>query len=155
MGLDIREAKSEDLQHVLFIYREAGLDTEGSLDQADASEILKRLKAYPNYKVFVAETEGQIVGTFALLVMDNLAHKGVRSGVVEAVGVLPAFQGKGIGKEMMRFAMKRCKDDGCYKMTLSSNETRTDAHKFYESLRFTRHGFSYRIDLQNPKRRRK
>ena len=143
----IREANAEDLQSVLRVYRESGLDAGQNPSPSESAAILERIERYPNYKVFVAETDGQIVGTFALLIMDNLAHKGTRSGLVEAVGVLPSFQGKGIGKEMMQFAMNRCKEHGCYKMTLSSNEVRTDAHKFYESLGFTRHGFSYRVGL--------
>jgi len=67
--------------------------------------------------------------------------------VVEAVAVLPSLQGKGIGKKMMQFALDRCKDYGCYKMMLSSNESQTNAHQFYESLGFTRHGFSFRVAL--------
>jgi len=143
----IREANAEDLQSLLRVYRESGLDPDGNLSLSEGAAILERIKQYPYYKVFVAATDGQIVGTFAVLIMDNLAHKGTRSGLVEAVGVLPSFQGKGIGKEMMQFAMNRCKEHGCYKMALSSNEARTDAHKFYESLGFTRHGFSYRVEL--------
>jgi GNAT superfamily N-acetyltransferase len=79
--------------------------------------------------------------------MDNLANNGIPSGIVEDVAVLPAFQGKGIGRQMMHFAINCCKEKGYYKMMLSSNELRTNAHKFYESLGFTRHGFSYRVEL--------
>ena len=145
MDVRIREASVEDLPDILHVYREAGLDIEESLSQEKASGILATMKRYPHYKLFVAESEGRVVGTFALLVMENLTHGGVKSGLVEAVGVLPSMQGKGIGKEMMQFAMARCKAEGCYKMALSSNETRTQAHAFYESLGFTRHGFSFRI----------
>ena len=35
----------------------------------------------------MAELNGEIVGTFALLIMDNLAHLGAPSGVVEDVVV--------------------------------------------------------------------
>lgn len=147
MNLQIREATQDDLPRVLEVYRKAGLDTDGSLTAREASEIMKSMHAYPNYKLFVSEEDSQIVGTFALLIMDNLAHKGAKSGVVEDVAVLPSLQGKGIGKRMMRFALNRCKDYGCYKMMLSSNESRTAAHKFYESLGFTRHGFSFRVAL--------
>jgi GNAT superfamily N-acetyltransferase len=147
VALNIREADGKDLESVLSVYREAGLDIDGSLDLKEAAEVLKRMNQYPNHKVYVAQVNGQIAGTFTLLVMDNLGHKGARSGIVEAVAVLPSFQGKGIGKEMMKYAMDRCKEDRCYKMMLSSNEGRTGAHAFYESLGFIRHGFSYRIEL--------
>ena len=80
--------------------------------------------------------------------MDNLAHQGAPSGVVEDVAVLNDLQGKGIGKLMMEFAMEKCKEAGCYKLVLSSNMKRTEAHAFYKSLNFEKHGFSFRIDLQ-------
>jgi GNAT superfamily N-acetyltransferase len=64
--------------------------------------------------------------------------------------VAPAFQRHGIGKAMMQFAVDRCREEGCYKLMLSSNAKREDAHAFYESLGFVRHGFSFRIDLAEP-----
>ena len=93
----------------------------------------------------MAEKEGEIIGTFALLIMDNLAHQGTPSGVVEDVAVLNDLQGKGIGKLMMEFAMAKCKEAGCYKLVLSSNVKRIEAHAFYESLDFEKHGFSFRV----------
>jgi GNAT superfamily N-acetyltransferase len=146
MHPQIREATPADLLHILAVYREARLAKRGSLSLEEATSIHAKMKRYPNYKVYVAEIKGQIVGTFELLIIDNLANGGRPSGLVEDVAVLPSFQGQGIGKEMMRFAMNRCKEHRCYKMALSSNETRTDAHRFYESLGFSRHGFSYRIE---------
>jgi hypothetical protein len=46
---------------------------------------------------------------------------------------------------MMRFALDRCCEAGCYKMALSSNLRRPAAHRFYESLGFARHGYSFSI----------
>jgi GNAT superfamily N-acetyltransferase len=63
------------------------------------------------------------------------------------VGVMPEMQEKGIGKTMMKFALKQAKEKGCYKMTLSSNLKRERAHKFYESLGFKKHGFSFLMEL--------
>ena len=147
MKLHIREAITEDLQSILLVYREAGLATTGNLDIQEAIAIHSRIKTYPNYRVYVAATQGQIVGTFALLIMDNLANGGVPSGIVEDVAVLPSLQGRGIGKQMMAFALNLCRKYGCYKMMLSSNEIRSNAHAFYEALGFKRHGFSYRVEL--------
>jgi GNAT superfamily N-acetyltransferase len=96
----------------------------------------------------VAEQDREIVGSFALLVMDNLGHLGAPSGIVEDVVVAPARQSSGIGAAMMRFALDRCRQKGCYKMVLSSNAKRLRAHAFYESLGFERHGYSFRVDLE-------
>jgi GNAT superfamily N-acetyltransferase len=79
--------------------------------------------------------------------MENMAHNGTPSAVVEDVGILPSMQGKGIGKLMMEFALKYSKEKGCYKMSLSSNLRREKAHQFYESLGFNKHGFSFLMEL--------
>ncbi len=147
MSLVMREAAFEDLRTVLSLYRQAGLDVDNQIDHDAASEIWRKIATYPFYKIYLAEMDSTAVGTFALLVMDNLAHRGARSGIVEAVAVHPSRQGQGIGKEMMRFALSVCRAANCYKMALSSNANRTNAHAFYEKLGFRRHGYSFLTEL--------
>jgi GNAT superfamily N-acetyltransferase len=48
--------------------------------------------------------------------MDNLAHMGMPSGLIEDVVVKPEWQGKGIGKRMMQYALERCREYSCYKV---------------------------------------
>jgi GNAT superfamily N-acetyltransferase len=114
-----------------------------------AEEIFCKMKSYPDYRVYVAVHQGEVVGTFALLIMDNLAHMGAPSGVVEDVVVKKGLHGQGIGKQMMRFALDLCSKKGCYKMALSSNLKRKRAHRFYESLGFVKHGYSFLTDCRN------
>jgi ribosomal protein S18 acetylase RimI-like enzyme len=147
--LTIREATEADLPDLLHIYAQPEIDNGTVLALAEAREYFRRLR-YPNYHLYVATVEERMVGTFALLIMDNLAHLGAPSGVVEDVGVLPAYQGQGIGRRMMAYALDLCRRAGCYKLTLSSNLQRTQAHAFYESLGFQKHGFSFRMELQTP-----
>ncbi len=146
MELTIRQAALDDVKNILHIYTEA-LDNGRVLSVEKAQEIFLKQQQYPDYQVFVAVNEQQIVGSFALLIMENMAHNGTPSAVVEDVGVLPMMQGKGIGKLMMEFALKYAKEKGCYKMSLSSNLRREKAHQFYESLGFQKHGFSFLMDL--------
>jgi len=144
---NIREARIKDLAQVLFLYRDAGIDIHGSLTLKDARKLYQKMKGYPHYRVYVAERKGRVGGTFALLIMDNLANGGIPSGIVEDVAIARAFQGRGMGTAMMQFAINECQRLGCYKMMLSTNKKRTSAHRFYESLGFSRHGFSYRVEL--------
>jgi ribosomal protein S18 acetylase RimI-like enzyme len=146
--ITIREATEADLPGILHIYAQPEIDNGTVLALAEARASFRRLQHYPNYHLYVATIEEQIVGTFALLIMDNLAHLGAPSGVVEDVGVLPAYQGQGIGRRMMAYALDLCRRVGCYKLTLSSNLRRTQAHAFYESLGFQKHGLSFCMDLQ-------
>jgi len=112
-----------------------------------ATQIFRRFSTYPNYRLYVATKGAQIVGTFELLIMDNLAHLGTPSAVVEDVCVDEQLRGQGIGALMMKFAMKAAASCGCYKLTLSSNLKRTRAHAFYQSLGFEQHGISFHVGL--------
>jgi GNAT superfamily N-acetyltransferase len=115
------------------------------LDINRARQIFEKIRQYPNYEVFVAQIGEEIVGTFAFLVMDNLAHNGLPAGVIEDVVVTHSQRNKGIGKAMMVFAIERAKEYRCYKVALSSSLKRTDAHKFYEKLGFEVHGYSFSL----------
>ncbi len=145
MNLSIREAGEADLVAVLGLYAQPGLDDGSVLSEPQARSVFHRFRSYPDYKLFVAELDGAIVGTFALLIMDNLAHRGAPSGVVEDVVVDARHRRSGIGRRMMEFARQRCRQAGCYKMALSSNLKREPAHAFYETLGFEKHGYSFRI----------
>lgn len=145
MNVAIRLAGEHDLPAVLALYAQPGLDDGDVLDLAQAQAVFARFARYPNYALYVAELQGEVVGTFALLIMDNLAHRGTPSGVVEDVVVSAGCRGQGIGRAMMAFARQRCVEHGCYKMALSSNLERTKAHAFYDRLGFERHGYSFRV----------
>lgn len=148
MSLLIRPATVEDLPDTLRLYRESGVDSGDTVELAVAEGWFQRSLQYPNYHLWVAELEGKVVGTFTLLIMDNLIHQGSPSGIVEAVAVDPQLQGQGIGKQMMQRASAECRAANCYKLALSTNLKRERAHAFYESLGFEKHGYSFRIDLQ-------
>jgi len=146
---EIRQATRADLADILRLYAQPELDDGAVLSVAAAEAIFARMRHYPDYHLYVALSVGQIVGTFALLIMENLGHLGAPSGLMEDVAVDPDYQGQGIGREMVEYARDLCREKGCYKMALSANLKREGAHAFYESLGLARHGYSFRIDLQN------
>jgi ribosomal protein S18 acetylase RimI-like enzyme len=146
MEITIRKATESDLESILNIYIESGLDKE-ILPLDKAKKIFNKFIQYPDYQLFVSEFDNKIIGTFALLIMDNLGHLGIPPAVLEDIGISTKLQGKGIGKKMMEYAMQYAKEKGCYKMTLSSNLKRESAHAFYDSLGFKRHGYSFLIEL--------
>lgn len=76
MQVNIREAMEEDLSYILELYMQPDMDDGKVLPLDHARIIFDRIKSYPNYNVYVAESNGEMVGTFALMIMDNLAHMG-------------------------------------------------------------------------------
>lgn len=146
-GISIREAQEDDATQILELYRSAGIESEEPFAPEEARAQFAVFRRYPNYRIFVALVAGKIVGTYELLIMDNLAKRGRRSGIVEDLAVSPQYQGRGIGRAMMLHAMRACKHAHCYKLVLSSGLNRTAAHDFYEAIGFKRHGLSFRIPI--------
>ena len=158
----IREATEDDLPAVLGLYVQPAMDNGQVLTLDEAKSLLAQFRQYPSYRLWVAceatqdasldasphaAIGGEVVGTYALLIMHNLAHRGTPSAIVEDVVVSAARQGQGIGQHMMQHAQQQARVAGCYKLVLSSNQKRERAHAFYESLGFQRHGFSFVIGI--------
>ncbi|MGE7416304.1 GNAT family N-acetyltransferase [Methylobacterium tarhaniae] len=142
--LTVRRAQKPDLPAVLGLYAELNGGRVATLPQAEA--LLDRLASYPDYGLYLAEMEGRVVGTFCLVILDNIAHWGTPSALVESVVVSAAERGTGLGRRMMREAGRLATEKGCYKLALSSNVDAKPAHRFYESLGFEAYGYSFRLD---------
>ena len=145
----IQLATEADLPAILALYAEAGFGNVATMDLARARAILARMGRYPDYRLYVATEPGDSqVGTYALLIMDNIAHDGRPLAIVEQVVVTRKRQGLGIGKAMMHHAMAKARETNCYKLQLSSHTRFHNAHAFYDGLGFIRHGYSFYVDLE-------
>ena len=146
----IRQAQVNDLTAVLSLYAQADMDRGQVLTLQRAQTIFEQFKTYPRYRLFIALDNNDtnvVLGTYALLIMNNLAHQGTSSAIVEDVVVKQSHQGQGIGRTMMLHAMELAKQAQCYKLVLSSNLKRQDAHAFYRSLGFQEHGMSFHVNI--------
>lgn len=143
VDLAIRRAVPADLPVILSLLQELG-PNEDPLPLPRANEIFARMSG-ANARVWIAERGGEAVGTYTLLVMENLCHGGTPSAIIESVVVASHARGGRIGERMMRHAMERSAEAGCYKLALSSNRRRLEAHRFYKRLGFEQHGVSLAI----------
>jgi GNAT superfamily N-acetyltransferase len=147
MKVEIRQADAEDIAAVLGLYAQPGMDNGKVLALEEAKALFAQFAKYPNYRLFVALADGLVVGSYALLVMHNLGHLGTPSAIAEDVVVAQDVRGQGIGRQMMEHAAAQAREAGCYKLALSSNNQRVDAHRFYASLGFVPHGVSFVMEL--------
>ncbi len=144
MKLAVREAKRSELSVVVRLL--AQMDSEPPMSITRAQRIFREMARYPDYRCYLAFDGAEPVGTFTLLIFAALVHGGASEGLVDGVVVAAHRRGEGIGQKMMHEAMRLAATAGCYKLALSSNIKRADAHRFYESLGFRRHGISFVID---------
>src|SRR3990167_5516728 len=138
--LIIRDALEADLPFIVGLIANdpiaAARDTELPGDAAAQMDGFQAIVADPNHRLLVAELAETPVGSFQLSFIPGVARGGAGRGQIEAVRVAPAHQGRGIGEAMMRWAIEQCRDRGCALVQLTSDRSRTDAHRFYERLGF-------------------
>lgn len=142
--LEVRDATRKDIRTLMDLYTAAGLDTRGAHVESEMHVMWDRMRAAaPGVRVFIFSLGGMPVGTYTLFILPLLAHAGAPEAIVEDVAVHPEAQGQGIGRRMMEHARELAREVGCYKLALSSNQRRVEAHAFYERLGFERHGVSF------------
>jgi ribosomal protein S18 acetylase RimI-like enzyme len=147
-NIEIREATTDDLQTILDLYAQPSMDDGKVLPLDKARAVLAKVQSNPDHFLYVATINSEIIGSFAIIVVQLLSHSGDRMGILEDVVVRTDYQGKGIGKIMMQFANEKCIDLNCYKIMLSSGEAREQAHAFYEKLGFKKHGYSFYLPVK-------
>ena len=94
------------------------------------------IAADPNQLLAVAEMSGRLVGCLQLTFIPGISHRGAWRGQVESVRIGADQRGSGLGRRMMEWAVEQCRARGCRLVQLTTDKTRADARRFYESLGF-------------------
>ena len=94
------------------------------------------IDADPRNELIVADEEGTVVGTCQLTFTPSLSRRGAERMTIEAVRVRGDLRGRGIGRAMMAWSLRRARDRGCGLAQLTTDKRRTEAHRFYASLGF-------------------
>ena len=97
---------------------------------------IEEIAAHPPGAVLVAEVDGAVAGVCQLIVFRHIQERGGLCAEIESVHVAEPQRGKGIGSVLLAAAVERARAAGCYRVQLTSNKARPDAHRFY-----LRHGF--------------
>ena len=145
MSFIIRELKEEDLSNG-FIETLSNLSEVGKLanDTIRKREILSEIKD-KNYRIVIAEDNQnhQTIGSATLLIEQKFIHNGGKVGHIEDVVTRKGYEGKGIGREILKELIKIAKDNECYKIILDCDEKLV---KFYEKLGFKKHSIMMRLN---------
>lgn len=99
----------------------------------------------PNQRLIVAERDGVVIGTMQLTFLPGIAFRGGRRGQIEAVRIASHLRGGGLGGQMIDWAVEQCRARGCRMVQLMSMRERTDAHRFYERLGWTKSHFGFKL----------
>ncbi|WP_306184531.1 GNAT family N-acetyltransferase [Streptomyces sp. MK5] len=147
--LEIREAVTGDVPAIVAMLADdpLGAQRESPDDLAPYLAALERLSADPNQHLVVAVREGSVVGTLQLTVIPGLSRRGATRSIIEAVRIHADERGSGLGTQLIEWAIAESRRQGCQLVQLTSDRTRTDAHRFYERLGFEASHIGFKLPL--------
>ncbi|GGU23215.1 GNAT family N-acetyltransferase [Streptomyces violascens] len=136
--LEIRPAAPEDIPAIVAMLADdsLGAQRESPDDLTPYRMAYDRLAGDPNQHLVVAARGGKVVGTLQLTVVPGLSRRGSTRSIIEGVRVHSAERGSGLGTRLIEWAVDESACQGCQLVQLTSDVTRTDAHRFYERLGF-------------------
>jgi GNAT superfamily N-acetyltransferase len=142
----IRLATEEDLPRLIELLAQLSLSPEPSATPELTDNNRRAFEAIandPRQRLYVVEDGGRLAGTCCLVIVPNLTHEGRPYAIVENVVVDESSRSSGYGELLMRHVMAEAQRSGCYKLALTSQKQRLDAHRFYQRLGFqaTHEGF--------------
>lgn len=150
-GLLIREAREADIDGIVAVLADDTVGGHGNTTDPAARPgylaAFARIAASPNDRLYVAEFDGEVVGTFQTTIITVMNRHGRPDMTIEAVHVRAKMRGKGVGAAMMRFALDEARRAGVGLVQLTSNAKRVDAHRFYERLGFGKSHFGFKMRL--------
>jgi ribosomal protein S18 acetylase RimI-like enzyme len=91
----------------------------------------------PNIQLVVAEnSDGAVVGCLQLCILPGLSSQGASRALIEDVRVASHCRSRGIGEQMVQWAVAEARTKGCKLVELLTHNTRVDAQRFYARLGF-------------------
>lgn len=141
-AITIRRARREDVGKIVAMLADDALGRARERVETPLPDsyvqAFARLDADPNITLMVAEEAGIVVGCLQLCVLPGLSSQGASRALIEDVRVDASRRSRGIGEQLVRWALDEARGQGCKLVELLTHQTRVDAQRFYERLGFAR-----------------
>lgn len=141
MNPSFRKASAEDLPAIVRLLADDPLGAKRERYATPLPEgylrAFKAIDADPNNELVVACLGEEVVGVLQLTFIPYLTYQGGWRALIEAVRVISKVRSKGIGKAMFEWAIARSRERGCHLVQLTTDKSRPEAKRFYESLGFS------------------
>jgi ribosomal protein S18 acetylase RimI-like enzyme len=111
----------------------------------DAFEALQR----DSNQLLAVAVDGDdvVVGCVQISFIPGLSRLGMWRGQIESVRIASGHRGEGLGRRLFEWAIAQCRNRGCGLVQLTTDKTRPDALRFYESLGFRASHEGMKLDL--------
>ncbi|WP_315778052.1 MULTISPECIES: GNAT family N-acetyltransferase [unclassified Bradyrhizobium] len=145
MSISIRPAQRDDVGAIVAMLADDHLGqarerVEQPLPQSyyDAFEAIVR---DANITLVVAVEADRVVGCLQLCILPGLSSQGASRALIEDVRVAIVRRSRGIGEQLLQWAIAEARSRRCNLVELMTHQSRTDAQRFYERLGFAKSHF--------------
>ena len=147
--LEIRPAVAGDIPAIVAMLADdpLGAQRESPDDLVPYLAALERLAEDPNQHLVVAVREDRVIGTLQLTIIPGLSRRGSTRSIIEGVRIHADERGSGLGTRLIEWAVDESRRQGCQLVQLTSDATRTSAHRFYERLGFEASHVGFKLPL--------
>jgi ribosomal protein S18 acetylase RimI-like enzyme len=143
-----RDARRDDVAKIVALLADDEFGAKRELGALpDYLAAFDAMQAEGMNRLIVGERDGEIVATYQITFISGLSRRASRRAQVESVRVRSDLRGQGIGHLLMRDAEGRARAAGCGLIQLTTQKSRTEAHRFYDALGFTPSHIGYKRDL--------
>ncbi|MEV4944490.1 GNAT family N-acetyltransferase [Streptomyces sp. NPDC053755] len=147
--LEIRPATADDIPAIVAMLADdpLGAERESPDDLAPYRAAFDRVVRDPHQRLVVAVRDGKTIGTLQLTIIPGLSRKGATRSIIEGVRIHSDERGSGLGSQLIAWAVEESRRQKCHLVQLTSDATRTDAHRFYERLGFEGSHLGFKMNL--------
>lgn len=134
--MTIREAREDDFEEVLRLYRQLQ-PKDPILSDGRDFDAFRTILDREGLTIFLLEEGASIRSTCYLNVIPNITRSARPYAVIENVVTDSDHRGKGFGKQVLIYALDAAWRGGCYKVMLQTGSKRESTHAFYRSCGFS------------------
>ncbi len=145
----IRPAEQRDIPAIVALLADdrLGRSRESLGDLAPYHAAFEAIQRDPNQLLVVLDHAQAVAGTLQLSFMPGLSRKGAWRCEIEAVRIDSNLRSRGLGEMLIQWAIEQARSRGCGLVQLTSDNTRADAHRFYQRLGFAQSHKGFKLTL--------
>jgi GNAT superfamily N-acetyltransferase len=112
-----------------------------------------RMMSTADLTVYLAECDGEPIGTATLLILPNITYDCRPTAFIEAVVVKYGHRRRGVATRMVQQALDDARSASCYKVQLLSHKRHASdgAHALYATLGFRAEAEGFRLYLDGAR----
>ena len=136
-----REAVREDLDQIVGMLADDILGSKRERYELPLPDCyvqaFQAIEGDPNNELIVACKGSKVIGVQQITFTPHIVRQGGWRATIEGVRTASSERGKGVGYQLITWAIERAKERNCHLVQLTTDKERSGAFRFYQKLGFT------------------